>query len=135
MYVPKTSSKDKHRMKFRSENPFAQICSQDLSQNASKVYDQHRYPHNKVNLNGQISINTNTDVCIISFQLSNFNIYQRRYPHNILLILFYINKIWNLLGVPPFLHKNENFYSLHCKVSPYVISFAIFSHLIWSDLI
>ena len=32
----------------RSENPFAQICSQELSENASKVYDQHRYPHNKV---------------------------------------------------------------------------------------
>ena len=38
----------------RSENPFAQICSQELSENASKVYDQHRYPHNKVMRNNKV---------------------------------------------------------------------------------
>ena len=36
------------KQSHRSEKPSTQICSQELSKNASELYDQHRYPNNKV---------------------------------------------------------------------------------------
>ena len=43
---------------FRSRDLSAQICSPELSRNASEFYDQNRYPHNKVQMNMMVMILT-----------------------------------------------------------------------------